>query len=125
TSMTGRSINNEQVYISGKKTKDTLFKCEGIAGPGFSDVSLELFKGEILGLYGLVGSGRSEAMQALLGSKPINKGKAEIEGQAMSSMVKKNIENGFVYIPEERKQQAIFENLTVRENASLAYIDDL
>ena len=125
TSMTGRSIDNEQVYISDKQTNEILFKCEDIVGPGFSNVSLELFKGEILGLYGLVGSGRSEAMQALLGSKPITNGTAEIEGQPMSSSVKKNIENGFVYIPEERKQQAIFENLSVRENASLAYIDGL
>ncbi|CAM3645893.1 sugar ABC transporter ATP-binding protein [Erysipelothrix urinaevulpis] len=125
TSMTGRSIDNEQVYISRKTSEDLLFKCTNLAGVGFSNVNLELFKGEILGLYGLVGSGRSETMQALLGSKPIVQGHAEIEEKPMSSSVKENIKNGFVYIPEERKQQAIFENLSVRENASLAYLDDI
>ena len=86
-----------------------------------SDVSLTLRRGEILGLAGLVGAGRTDLLLALTGAleRPVT-GRVELAGEAYRPKTPAEaMESGLVLLPEERKSQAIFPDLAVAENVTL------
>ena len=91
----------------------------------YADVSFTLRKGEILGLYGLVGAGRSEAMQGLFGISPITRGDIKLNGKeiVLQSAIDA-IEAGISYVPEDRQIQGALLPLGIRENATLASLSD-
>jgi inositol transport system ATP-binding protein len=77
------------------------------------DISLEVRKGEIVGLAGLVGAGRTELARAIFGADPIRTGRVPIDA----------IRAGIGLVPEDRKQQALFLSLAIRNNLSVAGMD--
>lgn len=92
----------------------------------FYDITFEVRRGEILGIAGLVGAGRSELAQAIFGIVPAEEGEIEVNGK------KVNIRNpwdalavGIAYLPEDRHRQGIIGPLKVRENISLAILEQL
>jgi rhamnose transport system ATP-binding protein len=92
----------------------------------FFDVSLDLHAGEVLGMAGLVGSGRSEFAQALIGYTRPTGGAIEVAGgRRRFRSVRSAIRGGVGYLPEERASQGLFLPLTVRENVSLPALDRL
>jgi ribose transport system ATP-binding protein len=96
------------------------------SGERFKSVSFELKKGEVLGFSGLVGSGRSELMLAILGMTPIWDGRVTIEGKPLKpGSPKSAVKMGFVYLPEERKQHGILQYLSVRDNIVISKLRDL
>ena len=87
-----------------------------------SDISFVLKKGEVLGLAGLVGSGRSEVLRAIFGADPKNTGEIWLNGnKVMISSPKDAIRNGIGLVPEDRKAQGIVRCLSVKENLTLIY----
>jgi len=91
----------------------------------YADVSFSLKKGEILGLYGLVGAGRSEAMQGLFGISPITRGEIKLNGQALKiNSAVDAIAAGISYVPEDRQVQGAVLPLGIRENTTLASLLD-
>lgn len=82
--MVGREVKNVFPKVDCE-IGETVFKVEGLCGKGFQDVSFEVHKGEILGLSGLVGSGRSETVRAIFGLDPITSGKMYLEGQEITN----------------------------------------
>lgn len=88
--------------------------------PWFQDVSLSVRAGEILGLFGLVGSGRSELLETLFGLHHPDAGTVSFDGRTMrlTSPVQA-IRAGIALVPEERHRQGLFFNLTVRDNLLL------
>ena len=100
---------------------DVVFAVNGLSHPTeFADISFELRKGEILGFYGLVGSGRSEVMQALFGITQISGGKVALGGDAITIRRPADaVANGIVYVPEERQRQGAVLALPVFENITL------
>ena len=87
----------------------------------YADVSFSLRKGEILGLYGLVGAGRTEAMQGLFGITPITRGEVRLEGQRLAITAPSDaIAAGIAYVPEDRQDQGAILSLGIRENVTLA-----
>jgi len=85
------------------------------------NVSFELREGEILGLAGLVGSGRTEVANALFGTQPYTSGEIRIEGKAVRvGSPTEAIRHGVALVPEERRAQGLVLTMTVRENATLA-----
>ena len=124
--MTGRSIDQNRTYRSRAVQDRTVMEVEGLSGRGFSDISFSVKAGEILGFSGLVGSGRSEIMQTVLGVLPAASGEVRIEGNRLPlGNPARSVRAGFVYLPEERKQQAILPALSVRENIAIALLDRL
>lgn len=101
---------------------EPLMVCEELSSEaGIEHLDLELYKGEVLGLAGLLGSGRSEVSRAIFGADRILGGGIKIRGRS----VRKNspaasIKNGIGYCPEDRKNDGIINDLTVRENIVLA-----
>ena len=88
------------------------------------DISLEVRKGEILGLAGLVGAGRTELARAIFGADPIRTGRVLIDGAEVKIRSPIDaIRAGIGLVPEDRKQQALFLSLAIRNNLSVAGMD--
>lgn len=87
----------------------------------FDNISFKLHKGEVLGFYGLVGAGRSEAMLALFGLKAHAVGEFHLDGQPLKIRGPEDAINaGIAYVPEERQRQGAILSFSVRENLTLA-----
>lgn len=85
------------------------------------DVSFQLRKGEILGLYGLRGAGRTELLECLMGVHSDIEGDITLDGvKVTSSSISERIQDGFVLIPEDRKKQGILSNLNVCKNMTIS-----
>jgi ribose transport system ATP-binding protein len=124
--MTGRELNQEQTFLSEKVSDDVLMEVEHLTGADFTDVSFTLKRGEILGFSGLVGAGRSELMQAIFGYLPVYAGSVKIGGKDWKlGDTTYSVQNGLIYLPEERKKQGILPVLSVRENIAISALDSL
>jgi ribose transport system ATP-binding protein len=94
--------------------------CAVSAGP-IREVSLELGTGEVLGVAGLVGSGRTSLLEAIYGALPIQTGKMLIDGvEVPRHSISRAIKAGLSYVPEDRAAQGAFLSLGVPENLSAA-----
>jgi rhamnose transport system ATP-binding protein len=121
--MVGRPI--DQVFPKRDITLgETILKVDGLSNPTeFADISFELRRGEILGFYGLVGAGRSEAMQCLFGLSPASAGTMQLEGRQIKIASPADaIAAGISYVPEDRQHQGAVLPLSIRENITLASI---
>lgn len=99
---------------------DVVFRCEGLTGKGFKNISFEVHAGEILGIAGLVGSGRSETMRAIFGLDPISSGKMFLEGKEIKIKSPADAVNmGIAMVNEDRKGFGLCLNRSIRENISL------
>lgn len=99
-----------------------LLRVENLNHPTeFENVNFALHKGEVLGFYGLVGAGRSEAMLALFGLKEHAVGKFTLDGKPLVVRGPEDaISAGIAYVPEERQRQGAILSFSVRENLTLA-----
>jgi simple sugar transport system ATP-binding protein/ribose transport system ATP-binding protein len=91
-----------------------------LSAPGVIDCSLELRAGEIVGLAGLVGAGRTELAQAIYGATPASGGTIEARGRAVVGGPLGSIAAGMAMIPESRKDDGLLLRRPVRENVSLS-----
>jgi inositol transport system ATP-binding protein len=90
------------------------------------DVSLKLYKGEILGLAGLVGAGRTETARAIFGADRFDGGAISIEGAPVNFTCPQDAMNcGIGLVPEDRKKQALFLSLAIRTNVTIAAHDQI
>jgi len=89
-------------------------------------VDLTVHPGEVVGLGGLLGSGRTETMKALVGLQPLDEGEIEVAGKRIrAGSTPAAIRAGLVLVPEDRKAEGIIPNLSVRENIVLAALPRL
>lgn len=94
---------------------------KNLSGRGFRDVNFSVRQGEILGLAGLVGAGRTEIARALFGLAPPTSGEIVIEGKPVAIRnVRDAIANGIAMVSEDRKQEGLVLMRSVKENTSLA-----
>mgnify|MGYP005795517319 FL=1 len=117
--MVGREIKN--VFAKTEcEIGDVVFKVENLTGKGFTDISFEVHKGEILGFTGLAGAGRSETMRAIFGLDEYTSGKMYLDGR---EIVNKNprqaIRNGIAMVNEDRRQYGLCLYRSINENISL------
>jgi ABC-type sugar transport system ATPase subunit/ribose/xylose/arabinose/galactoside ABC-type transport system permease subunit len=99
--------------------------CRGLtaADGGFADVSLEARAGEVLGLYGLIGAGRSEWAQAVFGLRRLASGEVRVDGRTVTPRRPGQMaRHGLAYVPEDRLRQGLCRKLPVRDNAVLAIL---
>jgi ABC-type sugar transport system ATPase subunit len=104
-----------------------LLRVERLSSPGkFVDVSLHVRAGEIVGLAGLVGSGRSEVAQAIFGLNRSATGAVRIDGrQTPLGAVRRTLRSGVGLVPEDRKRQGLVLGMSARHNFSLVILDRL
>jgi ribose transport system ATP-binding protein len=100
---------------------------EGISRKGaFSDVSFSLHSGEIVGLTGLVGAGRTEVARAIFGADPLEQGQIFLNGQAATIVSPRDaIQQGIGLLTEDRKNQGLVLGMSVAENTTLANLKAL
>ncbi len=130
SSMIGRDASSILAYK--KQYHDFSEKeivCDAIqvgSGPKLLDVSVSIRKGEIVGLSGLLGSGRTEFAKALFGAEPCDAGEIYIKGKkAKFHMPKQAILAGMGYCSEDRKAEGIMPHMTVRENVTMAILPQI
>ena len=88
---------------------------------GIDDISLEVRRGEIVGLAGLVGSGRTELAETIFGLRSIDAGEVRVNGAAVAiGSPADAIAHGIGYVPEDRRQHGVILEMSIAENASLA-----
>ncbi len=126
TKMTGRNVDQEKMFYSENISDEVLLEVDNLTGADFTNISFKLNKGEILGFSGLVGSGRTELMQAIFGYLPVYSGSIKLEGKEhKTGDTNYSVSNGFFYLPEDRKAQGILPMLSIRENISASNLDRL
>lgn len=110
--------------------KDPLLEVEHIflprPGGGYyvDDVSLTLHEGEIMGVYGLMGAGRTELFECLIGLHPESRGTISLKGEIMASpSIEERIKQGLVLVPEDRQRVGIVQSLSVSSNMTLASLN--
>lgn len=115
TKMVGRELLEAQ-YQSHKQ-KEIALEVEGLSGKGFYDIGFTLHRGEILGIAGLQGSGRTELVLAIFGDGKISSGKLFKESVTIQPRhPSEAIACGIAYLPDERKSQGLFMERSVTEN---------
>lgn len=97
---------------------------KGLSCPGmFEDITFDVHEGEIVGVAGLVGSGRSEIAQALFGLNRAARGSVEVDGSPVRPRSPgKMAEHGLVYLPEDRDAEGVISTMTIRDNIALTGI---
>jgi ribose transport system ATP-binding protein len=122
--MMGRTV--EQIErLRGRPEGEPILRARGIAAGPLAPLDLELRAGEIVGLGGLIGSGRSTVLKALFGVRPLEAGEVWIDGKPRSiSTPPEAMAAGLAYVPEDRQRDATFAELSVGENLSLTVIPD-
>ena len=98
-------------------------EAQGVSGGPLRDITLRAHAGEILGIAGLLGSGRTELLQMFFGRRPITAGSLVLDGRAFTpSSASDAMAAGVAYVPEDREIDAVFPDLSLRLNLSAADI---
>lgn len=124
--MVGREIQDKFPRIHSEKGKEILRVERLNAGPKVRDISFSLYEGEILGIAGLMGAGRTEMTRALFGVDEKTSGKIYLFGEEVkANSPKESIELGMALIPEDRRKDGLCTDLSIRENISLPNLDSM
>ncbi|MGQ9887647.1 MAG: sugar ABC transporter ATP-binding protein [Aggregatilineales bacterium] len=124
--MVGRTIDNLFPKLPAEIGAPVLEVRELVRQPMTRGVSFTLRAGEIVGLAGLVGSGRSEVAQAIFGIRPAESGQVLLDGKPVRiKNPQQAMKLGIAYVPEDRSTQGLIRKMRVRENISLAVLRQL
>jgi len=123
--MVGRDL--KESYPSHKPhSQDIALEVKNICGKGSDDISFTVYKGEILGVAGLVGAGRTEMARLIYGADKLKSGQVLINGKPVSIKLPSDaIHSGVGLIPEDRKQQGCFLDMTITWNMTIANVRKL
>ncbi|MDO4343281.1 MAG: sugar ABC transporter ATP-binding protein [Eubacteriales bacterium] len=119
--MVGRELKNKFPPRKPGYTEEKLLELQHVSGNGLEDISFCVKKGEILGLAGLVGAGRTELSHLLFGLAPVKKGTIKFRGKNfVPGNPRQTIREGIALVPEDRKKHGVHVHLSIRENISMA-----
>jgi len=124
--MVGRSLD-ALFPKEDAKIGDVVFEARGLTRRGiFADVSFELRRGEIVGLAGFVGAGRTEVARSIFGVDPLDGGRIEIEGRGFRPRSPRAaLRRGLAYLPEDRLHEGLVQPMTISNNTSMAVLPAL
>lgn len=125
--MIGRPVAEYFPEHVGGKPGPAVLTVKGLTSPGkFEDVSFSVHTGEIVGLAGLVGAGRSEVVRAVFGIDPFSAGSVELSGRpVLIRSPREAVRHGVGLLPEDRKRQGLVLSMSCKENLSLALMERL
>lgn len=117
--MVGRSLN--ETYPDHQcNSNEVVLRLDHVCGNGVKDISFELHHGEILGLGGLIGAGRTELAELLFGYCPLQSGKIELLGEKVSFRIPTNAVNkGLALVPEDRKTRGVIQEMSIQNNIAI------
>ena len=124
--MVGRDLT-ERFPKKDNTAKEMILEVKNLTAlnqPSIQDVSFELYKGEILGIAGLVGSKRTEIVETIFGIRPKEHGEIILHGKTVKNKSPEDaIKNGFALVTEERRSTGIFSMLDVAFNSVISNLD--
>ena len=126
--MVGRDLRQEQLRHGSKRGPVALRVAGLTVGQKVRDVGFEVASGEILGVAGLMGSGRTETMRAVFGADKAERGRIYLYGSSKPTEIRRPrdaVKNGIAFLTEDRKEQGLLLSLAVRKNISLAKLNDI
>jgi erythritol transport system ATP-binding protein len=119
--------NSKRIEKQEKNLGEELLKVDSLTLQGktgtksLKNISFSLKKGEILGIYGLMGSGRTDLIECLMGLHPEVKGQIFLNGESIKlSSVWQQIDRGFALIPEDRQREGLVQSLNIAKNLTLS-----
>ena len=124
--MTGRHFENESSTLPKEISKEVILEAQNLSAKGFEDVSFQLHKGEILGVTGQLGSGRTELSLSLFGlNRPVS-GKIIMEGQEVSlNSVQEAQKLKIALVPEDRLTEGLFIPQSITDNITVTRLSSL
>ncbi len=128
--MVGREIQeNRDIRIAETKSKSSngiICSLSNASTDKLKNINLEIKKGEIVGLAGLLGSGRTEVGRLIFGADMLDEGQIEIDEDVVRiKSLRQTIAQGFALIPEDRRVEGIIPNMSVKENITLATLSNI
>ncbi|MGE5581357.1 MAG: sugar ABC transporter ATP-binding protein [Bacillota bacterium] len=123
--MVGREFQDE--FPKRKCSPGTVaLSVKGLYNQKLKDVNMEFHCGEVVGIFGLVGAGRTELARAIFGAEPIDSGEVEVFGRTIHfSSPKEAIRSGIGLVPEDRKLQGLILGMTIQENTTYAAMEEV
>lgn len=125
--MVGRNIDRLFPHVPPPRAREVL-RVEGLrsAAGDFADISFAVLEGEIFGIAGIVGAGRTELVRSIAGADPLAAGTISLDGKILKLTSPADaIEAGIVLVPEDRKGQGVLLEHTVGDNLALGNMDRL
>lgn len=125
--MTGRELSSGEFDRPDYSGREVVLAARGLGATGyFVNVSFDLHPGQILGVYGLVGAGRTEMATAIVGEMPRDAGEVELFGKQFNpSGIAEAMDQGLVYLPEDRNTQGLFLIRSIRDNLSAGLLKQM
>ena len=129
--MVGRELDNiypPKAEVKNYQEENVLLDVSGVTDykGRFHDIDFKLYKGEMLGLSGLVGAGRSEVAQGIVGLRKLERGTVNFLGKDISNKSSREIfDSGLVYLSENRKETGLFVDMSIKNNVSSMFIDNV
>jgi ribose transport system ATP-binding protein len=122
TMMCGQLLEEAGVRAaSAAARRAAVLRASGLRAPGLRDVSLEVGRGEVVGVAGITGSGRETLLAALFGAVSAHGGSVEVNGQVLpAGQPRRAIAAGLAYLPADRRSHGILPSLTTRENLTVS-----
>ncbi|RKX43058.1 MAG: sugar ABC transporter ATP-binding protein [Thermotogae bacterium] len=121
--MVGREIN-EMYFRKGSEIGDEILRVEGLSGKKFDNISFNVRSGEIVGLFGLMGSGRTEIARTIFGVDKAESGKIFVKGKEIKiTNPNTALSYGIGYLPEDRRKQGIFPQQDIDFNVNIINYD--
>ena len=122
-SMIGRELSGLFPERTSAPEQEVVLHADALTQPGVMEaVSFDVRKGEILGLFGLMGSGRSELARALFGLDPVASGTVTLAGEPLSGPPSRRIERGLAFVTENRRDEGLLLEAPVADNLSLVAV---
>jgi ribose transport system ATP-binding protein len=121
--MVGRSV--ERIFPdTGAPAEREVLRVEGLSSPSFRDVSFGVRAGEVFGIAGIVGAGRTELVRAIAGVDPVSAGTVSVDGRVLRLRGPRDaIDAGVALVPEDRKGQGAVLDLSIADNVVLPSLD--
>ncbi len=123
--MVGRELSHFFSYSHQHEQNEISLEVKDITRlPHFENVSFKVYTGEVLGIYGLIGAGRTELAESIVGLTPIDRGEIQINGKPVQIHSPQDaIANDIALVPEDRRTLGLISCLDVKKNLTLSILD--
>jgi ribose transport system ATP-binding protein len=123
TTMVGRELKETYPARNSSVTNEVILETKNLCGNRLHDISFKLRRGEVLGLGGLIGAGRTELAELFFGVKPKTSGEILMKGKPIESKNPRNaIRRGIALVPEDRKRQGALLDIDIKGNISMVIL---
>ncbi len=121
--MIGRDLSGLFPERTAQRSDEVVLSASAISEPGLlENVSLDVHRGEILGIFGLMGSGRTELARILFGLDPMTSGEVSLSGVPLVGGPRRRIEAGMAFVTEDRREEGLMMDAPIAENLGLVSI---